>query len=81
MTHTEYYKNRSCSRPYLLGWRPKICLKTGQKCSKRTSSTGKNRLKVQKPADLGRESSHSSLSTGASSYEMNSILSFKGVKK
>ena len=29
MMQNNYYQKRSCLRPYLLGWWPKTCLKTG----------------------------------------------------
>ena len=80
MKQNNYYQKRSCLRPYLLGCRPKTYLKMGQNCLKRACSKSKNRLNAEKSTYLRSKSSHSHLFTGASSYEMNSILIVEGVK-
>ena len=61
-------------RLYLLGWRPKTHLKTGEKCSKRAANKGRNFLEAQKEGNLGKKNSQSRLSMGAKSYEMHNKL-------
>ena len=62
---SSHYKNRSCLRPNLLGYSTKTCLKTARNCSKRASTSARNKNGAQKLANLG---SKSSLFMGISSY-------------
>ena len=80
VVQNNYYQNRSCLRPYLLGYSTKTHLKTSEHCPKRACSGGENCLAAQKKGDLGKKSSQSRLFTGVSSYEMNSFTALPSLK-
>lgn len=73
MKQTNHYQNRSFSRKYSLGYRPKKYLKTGKKCSKRAFSRAKNLESAKKRINLGIKSGQNGLFMSASSYEICSV--------
>ena len=72
--NANYYENRSCLRPYLLGCSSNRYLKTRRKCNKAAFTWAREPDEARKQTFLGNVNSQRRLYTGVGNYEINSYL-------